>query len=126
MESAFGSLLARLTFLLAALPPAAYGYGRLKAAAILDGTDYYYLTAPAMDSLPMGDVHDAKNRIKYLGHVNDYVFLLLPDSDTTVIIRFDKTRGLQLKRFQSSTEPPKPARQIARILESRFSALLSP
>jgi hypothetical protein len=41
--------------LLAILPPFAYGRGRLEAAAILDGTDYYYLTSPAIDGLPMGD-----------------------------------------------------------------------
>jgi hypothetical protein len=89
-------------FLLAALPPFAYGRGRLKAAAILDATDYYYLTAPAVDGLPTGDAHDPKNRIRYLGHVNDYVFLLLPDNATCVIARFDKTRGLQLKHFSAS------------------------
>jgi hypothetical protein len=49
--------------------------------------------------------------IKYLGQVNDYVFLLLPDNVTTVILRFDKTRGLQLKRFQTSSKPPKSAQQ---------------
>jgi hypothetical protein len=89
-------------FLLAALPPFAYGRGRLKAAAILDGTDYYYLTAPAVDGLPTGDAQDPNNRIKYLGHVNDYVFPLLPDNTTSVVVRFDKTRGLQLKQFRAS------------------------
>ncbi|MGP1680332.1 MAG: hypothetical protein ACTS6J_24645, partial [Burkholderiales bacterium] len=37
--------------------------------------------------------------------VNDYVFLLLADNVTLAIIPFDKTRGLQLRRFRSTDSP---------------------
>jgi hypothetical protein len=91
-----------VVFLLAALPTWAYGQGRLKAAAILDGGDYYYLAANTIDSVPIGDVRDPKGHVKYLGQVNDYIFLLLPDNSTSVIVRFDKTRGLQVKRYRDA------------------------
>lgn len=97
-------------FLLAAMPVWAYGQGRLRATAILDGSDYYYLSANTIDSLPLGNVGDPKSRVKYLGQVNDYIFLLLPDNATSVIVRFDRTRGLQLKRFRASASPPAKGR----------------
>lgn len=84
--------------LLAVMPTFAYGQGKLKAAAVLDGSDYSYLTASTVEGLTVSDPSNPKNRIKYLGQVNDYVFLLLPDNETSVVVRFDKTHGLQLRR----------------------------
>ncbi len=90
-------------FLLAVLPTWAYGHGRLQAAAVLDGTDYKYLAANTVEGLPAGDPTDAKQRVKHLGQVNDYVFFLLPDNSALAIIRFEKTNGLQLRRFKLSS-----------------------
>lgn len=87
-------------FLLAVLPTFAYGQGKLKAAAILDGSDYQYLVAGTVDGLTVPDPSNPANRVKYLGQVNEYVFLLLPDNATSVVVHFDKTRGLQLRRFR--------------------------
>lgn len=86
-------------FLLAVLPTFAYGRGKLEAAAILDGTEYQYVAAGTVAGLTVPDPSNPANRIKYLGQVNEYVFLLLPDNATTVVVRFDKTDGLQLRRF---------------------------
>lgn len=91
--------------LLAVLPTFAYGRGKLDAAAILDGTSYQYLAAGTVEGLTVPDPTDIRNRVKYLGQVNDYVFFLLPDNVTTVVVRFDKTHGLQLRRFRRPTTP---------------------
>jgi hypothetical protein len=88
-------------FLLALLPAFAYGRGRYDAAAVLDGTDYQYLAAGTVEGLTLLDPNNPKNRVKYLGQVNDYVFLLLPDNATSVVVRFDKTHTLQLRRFRA-------------------------
>ena len=85
-----------IIFLLAALPLWAYGQGRVKAAEVTDGSAYDYLTADTIENLRIGDGSDPKNRVKYLGQVNDYVFLLLP-ADALEIVRFDKTHGLQVR-----------------------------
>lgn len=86
-------------FLLTVMPTYAYGQGRLRADAVLERTGYVYLAANTVDDVEVADPHDSKSRVKYLGQVGDYVFLLLPDGTTTVVVRFDKTRGLHLRRF---------------------------
>jgi hypothetical protein len=101
-----------VTFLLAMLPFWAYGHGRLEAAAVRDGTDYQYLVTSPNDSITVRKPQDPKARVKYVGHVNDYVFLLLPDNSTLAIIRFDQTSGLQLRRFKMSEESPKKGSNI--------------
>jgi hypothetical protein len=67
-------------FILAFLPTAAYGMGKLRAAAVLKRTDYQYVVSNTVEDLPIGNTGEEKNRIKYLGLVNGYVFLLLPDN----------------------------------------------
>lgn len=87
-------------FLLAVLPTFAYGQGKLEAAAILDASDYQYLAGGTVEGLTVLDPSNPANRVKYLGQVNEYVFLLLPDNATFVVVHFAKTRGLQLRRFR--------------------------
>lgn len=101
-----------IIFLLAALPLWAYGQGRVKAAEVTSGSAYDCPTADTIDNLRMGDPSDSKNRVKYLGQINDYVFLLLPD-DTLRIVRFDKTHGLQFRHHSgaqgnSPSSSPRP------------------
>ncbi len=91
---------ATVILLLAVLPTYAYGWGKMKAAAILDGSDYQYLAGGTIEGLSILEANNPKNRVKYLGQVNDYVFLLLPDNTTSVVVRFDKTHALQLRRFR--------------------------
>jgi hypothetical protein len=88
-------------FLLTLLPPYAYGWGKLQAASILNGSDYQYLAGGTVEGVTVLDPNNPKNRVKYLGHVNDYVFLLLPDNTTSVVVRFDKVQALQLRRFRA-------------------------
>jgi len=87
--------------LLTMLATYAYGYGKLDAAAVLDGTDYRYLAGGTVEGLTIPDPAKPGNRVKYLGQINDYVFFLLPDNATSVVVRFDKTHALQLRRYRS-------------------------
>ena len=93
-------------FLLAVLPTWAYGHGRIQAAALLEGSDYKYLVANTVEGMTI-DPNDAASRVKYVGHAGDYEFLLLPDNVTLAIVRFDKIKGLQLRRFKSPSVAPK-------------------
>jgi len=94
-----------VVYMLAVLPMWAYGHGRLEAFKLLEGKDYIYLAISTTDGIKVGDPNDPKTRVKYIGHVNDYVFLLLADNTTLAIVPFDKTRGLQLRRFRSADSP---------------------
>ncbi len=89
-------------YFLAVMPIWAYGEGRLKSFMLLEGKEYTYLVSNTTDGIIIGDPDDPKTRIKLIGHANDYVFLLLADNVTLAIIPFDKTRGLQLRRFKST------------------------
>lgn len=89
-------------YLLAVLPTWAYGHGRLEATSLLEGREYRYLASSTTEGIKIGNPDEAKTRVKYVGHVNDYVFLLLPDNITLAIIAFDKARGIQLRRFKAS------------------------
>ena len=89
-------------FLLAVLPIWAYGHGRLQSAAVFEGTDYKYLAINSVEGLSMGDPSSSNNRVKFVGQINEYIFLLSFDNSTLIVSRFDKTRGLYLKRFRAS------------------------
>lgn len=93
-------------FLLAVLPTWAYGHGRIQAAAVLEGSDYKYLVANTVEGIAI-DPNNTASRVKYVGHAGDYEFLLLPDNVTLAIVRFDRTRGLQVRRFKSPSAAPK-------------------
>jgi hypothetical protein len=100
-------------YLLAVLPTTAYALGRQEATRVLEGREYQYLTA-STSGIRVPDLDDAKTRIRYVGHVNDYVFLLLPDNVTLAIVGFDKEKGIQLRHFTKASDevtaegPPKP------------------
>jgi hypothetical protein len=83
----------------------AFGAGRYTATGVLNGTEYSYIANGTIPGLPPGDPADPNKCVKYLGQLNSYVFLLLPDS-TLAIIPFDKTNGLQLRHFKTQTGGP--------------------
>jgi hypothetical protein len=89
-------------YLLAVLPMWAYGHGRLDATKLIEGREYKYVASHSIAGMSFGDPKDVKNRVKYVGHVNDYLFLLLPDNATLFIVPFEKTGGLQLRSYKTS------------------------
>ena len=93
-----------IIFLLAMLPPYAYGLGKIKAAELLNGIEYQYVAAGPVEGLTVQDPTKPSDRIKYLGHVNEYIFLLMPDNDTSVVLRLDKFHPLQLRRFRAGNK----------------------
>jgi hypothetical protein len=89
-------------YLLAVLPMWAYGHGRLDADKLIDGREYKYVVSGPIAGLSIADPKDVRSRVKYVGHVNDYLFLLLPDNQTLFIVSFEKTAGVQLRRSKMS------------------------
>jgi hypothetical protein len=89
-------------YLLAVLPIWAYGHGRLEATKIIEGTEYNYLASHSIAGMSLGDPTHVKNRAKYVGLVNSHLFLLLPEA-TLFVVPFEKTEGLLLKSFKTSS-----------------------
>lgn len=93
-------------FLLASLPPFAYGQGTLKAHQILTGTDYIYVTSEIG-----GQSFDAKSkietRLRYVGKAGDQYFLFAPKTRSMLIVPLSEAKILELVATDSkSTNPP--------------------
>ncbi len=92
-----------IIFLLAALPPFAYGHGRLQATAIAKGTDYKYVVSP-VEGLDLSSDTKPDRQLRYLGHAGDFLFLLHPVKAVVVITKFEQAKTLQLKQFKASQQ----------------------
>jgi hypothetical protein len=95
-------------YLFCVLPFWSYGHGRAAADHIIHGTDYHYVVANTVPSLPPVN---ATERTKYLGQIGDYVFFLLPDNSTLAILQFSQTKGILIRHCWAkvgTTECQKP------------------
>lgn len=95
-------------FVLAALPPFAYGHGRVVADEILSGRRFQYAVSP-IDNVPVQADQSPQNRLRFLGHAGDYLFFLDPTSGSRVLARASDTKTLITKDFPSSLTVPKAA-----------------
>ena len=100
-------------YMLLVLPTYAYGIGKIHSTQVLEGVAYDYLAEDTIGVAPSSDPNDPRKRIKFLGQVNDHLFLLAPDNGTLIITQFEKTRTLVLRRHDTkvvatSTNPNKP------------------
>ncbi len=72
------------------LPIYSFCQGKIDAIKILDNKSYHYIEKPV--------------RLKYLGFVNEFIFMISLDNTEVIINKFDKFQSLKMKKFQTSTE----------------------
>lgn len=84
---------------------AAFGYGRLAAARIADGTEYLSVDRQALLDLPARYLRQPGD-FKYLGRTKDFNFILGPDA-TLVLLKADSASSLVLSYH--TTMRPWPA-----------------
>jgi hypothetical protein len=85
-------------FLIVALPLSAYGYGKLKATGVIEGRSYSYLLNQS-DGLPTPVVSGPEHRLRFIGQVNDYLFFYNPDNKSTLIVKFEHAKLIELKVY---------------------------
>ena len=90
-------------FLLLVLPTLAYGHGRIKATAVLEGKEFKYVVSQ-IEGISVSDDMPPNQRLRLLGHAGDFLFLLHPAKEMLVISRFDSAAPLQLKEFKVSSQ----------------------
>jgi hypothetical protein len=74
---------------------AGFGFGRVRAADIVTGSEYFVVDQASIAHVA-GVRGSLAGELKYLGHAGDYVFLLAPDS-TIEILRADAVPVLVIR-----------------------------
>lgn len=93
--------LRRITLLvLSVMPFWSFGQGRLDAVQVKEGVSYDYVSEGSIDGVAVPDPSNEKVRLRYIGHANDYVFLLAPDKNTVVMTHFDRIGTLHLRHHK--------------------------
>lgn len=88
------------SLLICMLPFAAYGYGLLNANEIVQGQKYQYVevSSEQLHTQPHAKKkEDNLIKLRYLGFVNDYVFLMPMEDKSIIVTRFDKLGTLKIK-----------------------------
>ena len=86
-----------LVYLLAILPIYSYSQGNIDALRIINGYRYKYIVSGKIPGLEIPYSEEENNRIKYVGYMNTYLFLLMPDNKTLLIVQFEEIKGLQIR-----------------------------
>ncbi|NOS78761.1 MAG: hypothetical protein HOP35_12530 [Nitrospira sp.] len=93
----------RITLLLfCVLPFYAYGHGILSAEKIITGISYKYIE---VESNKLDDVHSDKadrkehRTLKFIGFMNNYVFLMPVENKTIIVAKFDSLEPITLKTY---------------------------
>ena len=92
-------------FLLAVLPTFAYGQGRLKANAVVEGTRFEYVLSP-IENVTVGSDATAAQRPRLIGHTGEFLFFLMPVNSTLAIQKFEGAKALVLKHFERPANLP--------------------
>lgn len=85
-------------FLLATLPLFAFGLGKMGANTIMEGKDFYYV----LDNDSITPDSEPSQKIRFIGHAGDFIFLWEPRKSTLSISKFEAGKTLRLGRFEQS------------------------
>ena len=56
-----------------------------------------YIAGGDIEGLQLEEPADVANRVRYLGHAGDYVFLLGADHETVVVVNYSRIKSLELR-----------------------------
>jgi len=83
-------------FLLAALPPFAYGHGALRANDIITGKSYFYVISDIQGYSYKSDTQ-RDFHLRYIGKVGEQYFLYSPEVRSVLILPMDEVKIIELK-----------------------------
>jgi hypothetical protein len=92
-------------FLLAALPPFAYGSGALAAHKVLSGTKYTFVASEIPGHI-LATGAKPNERLRLIGRANDHFFFYDPVAESTLYIAASEAKLLALKHHKAT--PPSP------------------
>jgi len=81
----------------AILPLYSYSQGNIDALGVINGYRCKYVVSGKIPGLEIPYGQGDSNRIKYVGYMNTYLFLLMPDNKTLLIVQFEEVEGFQLR-----------------------------
>lgn len=107
-------------FLLAALPPFAYGHGVLKANALLSGDAYLYVSSEVSGHAMEPETSSA-NRPRYIGRAGEQYFLYIPAKKSVLVLAASEAKTLELHPREPATGQM-PTGTVAKPASVRASA----
>ena len=93
-------------YLLATLPPLAYGQGLLAASKIQNGASFMYLLSKIPEHSAQAESAKA---LRYVGTAGDLIFFFDPLRTAVVLAKIDTNSPLVLKQYESHNAPVSPA-----------------
>ena len=87
-----------VAFMVVLLPLAAYGLGKFRAEKVLSGDRFQYVVSEVPGISIAGDDR-LFHSLRFLGHAGDFVFMLNPNNNSTIISKIEDGKPLELKAF---------------------------
>jgi len=95
-----GSANRTIGLLVCALPFYAFGHGIMNAHAIIDGATYQYVDLDMKKlSFIVSDPEFKDNKLKFIGVLNNLIFLMPTGGKTIIIAKFDSLEPIALKTY---------------------------
>lgn len=92
-------------YLVATLPPFAFGMGKVNSGLVLKGHTFQYLVSP-LEGIEVSKDDDPQHRLRFVGQTSDYVFLFNPKDNSVIITRFDTAKLLVLRNYKRPGNNP--------------------
>ncbi|RRR99057.1 hypothetical protein EIP75_23780 [Aquabacterium soli] len=99
-------------YVLATLPPLAYGHGVLAAHKVQTGQSFTYVTSTVSG---YAVTNDPQKQLRLIGHVNDTIFLLDPAKTATVVVKLESGQPLVLMQYESAARAKTPTAATSSI-----------
>lgn len=102
-------------FLLAALPPFAYGRGAIRADEVKAGSSFTYVVS-SIEGYPVDAGAKPFARPRYVGRAGDQYFLFMPAQRTLLVVPQGQVKLLELKQYEIaeySREPFRPSPAVS-------------
>jgi hypothetical protein len=90
-----------VVLLLCVLPFFSYGRGIMNADQILRGSEYKYAELQIKHSTVGSGTNNEYEKFKFLGFMNNFVFLMPMEGTTVIVTKFDSVDPMVLKKSTS-------------------------
>lgn len=101
-------------FIIIVLLPSSYGLGVTNADVIVTSKQFDYVLSK-VDGFESRADSEPINRLRFLGHAGEFMFLRDPLTQALVIAKFESDKPLVLKRFIRGPSPKQPVSQVQSI-----------
>lgn len=102
-----------LLFLLATLPPFAYGQGAIKANDIISGKNYSLVISKIQSADPKADSSQSTH-LRYIGKAGDQYFLYSPAAESVLVIAASESLELKKLKSKAASTPQQPIKSTSK------------